>query len=68
MKRKSNAAATLIIILLYIAACVFSWGVTCGIVKLITMCFGWTFSFEFGTGIWLVFVLLNWTMPKNKKE
>ena len=40
MKKKSNAAATLIIILCAIALTTFSWGITCGLVKLITMCFG----------------------------
>ncbi len=37
MKKKSNAAATLAIILLVLLATGVSWGVTCGLVKLITM-------------------------------
>lgn len=31
-----------------------SWIVTCGVIKLITMCFGWTFSLAIATGIWLI--------------
>lgn len=68
MKKKSNVVATLAIILIVIALLVFSWGVTCGIIKLITMCFGWKFSWGIGTGIWLIFVLLNWMIPKNGGE
>lgn len=68
MEKKSNVVDTLIIILLTIIAFVFSWGVTCGIVKLITICFGWKFSWGIGTGVYLIFVLLNWMRPKNNKE
>lgn len=34
-----------------------SWIITCGIIKLITMCFGWTFSWPIATGIWLMICL-----------
>lgn len=67
MKKKNNAAATLMIILFAIAAIGVSWGVTCGLVKLITMCFGWKFSWGASTGVWLLFVLFNW-MRKTDKE
>lgn len=33
------------------------WIVTCGIIKLITMCFGWTFKWSIATGIWLIIKL-----------
>lgn len=46
-----------LIILVLIFA--FGWIVTCGIIKLITLCFGWTFSWCVATGIWLVMVLLK---------
>lgn len=42
------------IILLLILLAGFSWITTCGIVKLITMCFGLTFKWSIATGIWLV--------------
>lgn len=67
MKKNSNAAETLVIILSVIALFGFSWLVTCGIVKLITMCFGLTFSWSIGTGIWFIFILINLLWPKNKE-
>lgn len=35
------------------------WIVTCGIIKLITLCFGVAFSWLVATGIWLVLLLLR---------
>lgn len=29
------------------------WLCTCGVIKLITLCFGWSFSWPIATGIWL---------------
>lgn len=34
-----------------------SWIVTCGIIKLITLCFGWTFKWSVATGIWFIMCL-----------
>ncbi len=67
MKKKSNAAATLAIILLVLSAIGVSWGVTCGLLKLITMCFGLEFSWGASTGVWLLFVLFNWMRKSNKE-
>ena len=36
-----------------------SWIATCGVVKLITICFGWTFKWSIATGIWLLLWLLD---------
>lgn len=36
-----------------------SWLVTCGLIKLITICFGWTFKWSIATGIWLITVILR---------
>ena len=44
----------IITIVVFIAVTGFSWITTCGIIKLITMCFGWTFKWSIATGIWLV--------------
>lgn len=42
--------------------------VTCGIIKLITMCFGLTFKWSIATGIWLVLSLLSiYFKPNNNK-
>ena len=37
--------------------CAFSWIVTCGIIYLITLCFGWTFSWAIATGVWLIMLI-----------
>lgn len=36
-----------------------SWLAVCGLVKLITLCFGFTFSWLIATGIWLILILLK---------
>ena len=36
-----------------------SWIALCGIIKLITMCFGWEFSWAISTGIWLILLILQ---------
>ena len=36
-----------------------SWIITCGIIKLVTMCFGLTFKWSIATGIWLILCLLK---------
>lgn len=45
----------------------FSWLVTCGIVKLITLCFGIAFSWPIATGIWLCLWLLSTIFGGGKK-
>ena len=42
-----------------ILAFALSWIITCGLVKLITWCFGWTFSWAIATGIWALTLLLK---------
>lgn len=42
-----------------------SWIVTCGIIKLITMCFGLTFSWGMATGIWLIWIMLKSLFSNN---
>ena len=41
-----------------------SWIAACGIIKLITMCFGWTFSWGIATGIWLILCLVKLFLKK----
>lgn len=36
-----------------------SWIATCGVIKLITICFGWTFKWSIATEIWLLLWLLD---------
>ena len=35
-----------------------SWLLTCGIVYLISLCFGFIFSWAVGTGVWIILLLL----------
>lgn len=42
-----------------------SWIVTCGVIKLITLCFGWTFKWSVSTGIWLVMCLAQAVFKSN---
>lgn len=47
----SKLAAAIVIILIFVGCCGLSLIVTCGIVKLITMCFGLTFKWSTAIGI-----------------
>lgn len=47
------------VILIVLAALIASWLLTCGIIFLICLCFGWAFSFAIATGIWLILCLLG---------
>lgn len=66
MKNKNPLRAFLIILLVLILGYGLSWAVTIGIIKLITLCFGWAFSLAHATGIWLVMFLL-WLLFSKKK-
>lgn len=65
MKNKIDLSGTEAIIVLIIGAILLvlcygiSWIVTCGIIKLITLCFGLTFKWSVATGIWLIICLLR---------
>ena len=41
------------------------WITTVGIIKLITMCFGWTFKWSVATGIWLILCILQSIFKSN---
>lgn len=53
-KIKEGGAVALVVIVLLALLYGTSWIATCGIIKLITMCFGWTFKWSIATGIWLI--------------
>lgn len=61
MKKENKKKYTVIAITILILAALLgmSWIVTCGIIKLITMCFGWEFSWAVATGIWLIICILK---------
>lgn len=58
-KITEGGTAVLLFILILLGCYGFSWIVTCGIIKLITLCFGWTFKWSIATGIWLVICILK---------
>ena len=56
----AEGGAAILVFIAILAVCYgLSWIVTCGIIKLITMCFGWTFKWSIATGIWLIICLLR---------
>ena len=61
LKSKVAEGGIVALIVIVILALVYgiSWIATCGIIKLITLCFGWTFKWGIATGIWLVLCLLG---------
>lgn len=52
-------ACVAVVILVLVVCYGLSWIVTCGIIKLITMCFGLTFKWSISTGIWLIICILK---------
>lgn len=61
MKKRKKETLLNILIVVIIVAIIYgiSWICTCGIIKLITLCFGWTFKWSIATGIWLIMILLG---------
>lgn len=56
----------LIIILMLAVVFGISWIATCGIIKLITLCFGLAFKWSVATGIWLILLLVSEAFRGNK--
>ena len=55
----------MLLIIMSLLALALSWIVTCGIIKLITLCFGVAFSWLIATGVWLVLLLLRSVFKKQ---
>ena len=55
----------LTIILVIVGLVFLEWIITVGIIKLITMCFGWTFKWSVATGIWLIICILQSIFTSN---
>ena len=53
------------VVILLILAYGASWIITCGIIKLITLCFGLEFNWLIATGVWLVMCLLKSIFKSN---
>lgn len=69
-KRTGTIVGILFAVIIFLVVCALSWIVTCGIIKLITLCFGWTFTWSIATGVWLLMFLtrtvLNHTVNVKK--
>lgn len=68
LKNNKTTRGTIAVLFLMAALIAFNWIVTCGIVKLITLCFGWTFSWPIATGIWLVMILLRMAFVQSSSS
>ena len=58
----------LVSIAVWVIAYAISWIITCGWIKLITMCVDLPFSWKVDTGCWLIACLLRYEFSHNKKE
>ena len=67
-KNNKTTRGIIAVLFLMVALTAFSWIVICGIVKLITICFGWTFSWPIATGIWLVMILLRMVFVQSSSS
>ena len=60
VKKIGTIVGVILMVLFVVAVFAVSWLATCGIIKLITLCFGWEFNWLIATGIWLICLLLKW--------
>lgn len=58
----------LLAIFLLLLQAVISWGVINLIVWILSLCFGFTFTFWIGTGVWLVCLILRWIFSAAKGD
>lgn len=63
--KHAGVTAGILIGLILIVAYAVSWICTCGVIKLITLCFGWTFSWGIATGVWLLMCLARTVFKNN---
>lgn len=62
-------AGCIVAAIVLLMALAFSWFVTCGILYLIALCFGLTFTWPTATGIWLILFLLScFLTPHNNNS
>lgn len=62
-----NKLAIIAVIIIIILAYAISWIATCSIIKLVTLCFGWTFRWSISTGIWLALILARTVFKPSSK-
>lgn len=66
--KKDGGSILLFTIIFLIVVFAFSWIVTCGVIKLITICFGLKFKWSIATGIWLVMCLARTVFKNNSSS
>lgn len=67
MKNKGDNIVIGLALFGFLAICYgVSWLAMCGIIKLITMCFGLSFKWSVATGVWLILCVLKMTFHKSK--
>jgi uncharacterized membrane protein (Fun14 family) len=49
----------MIVLFIILAILGVSWLATCGVIYLITLCFGLTFTWAKATGMWLIFCIVS---------
>lgn len=45
-----------------------SWSCTCGLIFLITLCFGWEFSWAVASGVWLILLMVSSFFRSNNSN
>lgn len=65
VKKTGTITGVIAAILIIAVLMATSWILTCGVIKLITLCFGWTFSWAIATGVWLLMFLLRSVFSHN---
>lgn len=59
-RAKLKKVLTWIFIALYVALILgISWIGSCGVIYLVTLCFGWTYKWSVATGIWLILLFVT---------
>ncbi len=58
----------IIIPLIIVIGAILSWGIVCGFIQLIALCFGVSVSLRICTGIWLGLWLLSWVFKSHKDK
>ena len=53
-------------LIIFLLLCAISWSITCGVIYLISLCFGFEFSWLIATGIWLVMILIKSLVPSKE--
>lgn len=62
-----GGSITLVTIAILVLSYALSWIATCGVIKLITICFDLTFKWGVATGIWLILCIAKFFLDRIRK-